>query len=111
MAPGELVVYTLAVNRQQPGLQRAEGDHAVTLLAVSSGGATGEELARVALAADDAGMPVRGIVVADPDPLDRTTGRLLPTQRALLAPLPSLMTGPVDHDDDPPVPTMRGRQG
>jgi capsular polysaccharide biosynthesis protein len=111
MTPGELVVYTLAVNRQQPGLQRAEGDHAVTLLAVSSGGATGEELARVALAADDAGMPVRGIVVADPDPLDRTTGRLLPTQRALLAPLPSLMTGPVDHDDDPPVPTMRGRQG
>ncbi|WP_323100903.1 Wzz/FepE/Etk N-terminal domain-containing protein [Intrasporangium sp. YIM S08009] len=108
---GDLVVQTLTVSRQQPGIQLAPGEHAVALLAVSSGAATGEDLARVALAADDAGVPLRGIVVANPDPLDRTTGRLLPTQRALLAPLPSLMTGPVDHDDDPPGSAARRRQG
>ncbi len=110
-ARGDLVVQTLTVSRQEPGIQVVPGENAVGLLVVSSGAATGEDLARVALAADDAGVPLQGIVVANPDPLDRTTGRLLPTQRALLAPLPSLMTGPVGHDDDPPVSTARGRQG
>jgi hypothetical protein len=60
---------------------------------VTSGTATAEDLARVALAADDAGHPISRIVVVDPDPLDRTTGRLLPTERAQHVALPSLMTG------------------
>jgi hypothetical protein len=65
----------------------------VTLLAVTAGAATADDLARVALAADDTGHPIARIVVVDPDPLDRTTGRLLPSERAHQVPLPSLMTG------------------
>jgi len=79
----------------------------VTLLAVSSGAASAEDLAALALAADEAGMPLDGIVVANPDPLDRTTGRLLPTERAVLAPLPSLMTGATGHGQ-PLVSAVRG---
>jgi len=88
----DLVVHCVTLGRQQPGSQLPRPDDAVTLLAVSAGSATAEELARVALAADEAGVPVQGIVVANPDALDRTTGRL-PAERAVLAPLPSLMTG------------------
>ncbi|MEW1954776.1 hypothetical protein [Terrabacter sp. NPDC080008] len=105
----ELEVHPVTVSRQDPArdLPRLEG--VVTLLAVSSGGATAEDLARVALAADAAGVPLVGLVVTNPDPLDRTTGRLQPAERAVLAPLPSLMTGATDHGD-PTVPTATGRK-
>ena len=46
-----------------------------TLLAVSSGAATAEQLARVAASALADGRYIAGILVADPDPADRTTGR------------------------------------
>lgn len=106
----ELEVHSATVSRQQPDpdLPRLVG--AVTLLAVSSGGATADDLARVALAADEAGVRLDGIVVTNPDPLDRSTGRLLPAERAVLAPLPSLMTGAPGHGE-PPLPTATGRKG
>jgi hypothetical protein len=92
--PGEdLVVHVAVVDRQRPELRVRAADHAVTLLAVSAGAATADDLARVALAADDAQHPIARIIVVDPDPLDRTTGRLLPSERAQHAALPSLMTG------------------
>lgn len=47
-----------------------------TVLAVSAGAATAEQLARVALNLTSAGVDISGILVADPDPGDRTTGRL-----------------------------------
>lgn len=47
-----------------------------TLLAVSAGAATAEDLARVATVAAGDGRDVTGILVADPDPSDRTTGRI-----------------------------------
>lgn len=89
----DLVVHVAVVDRQRPELRVRAADHAVTLLAVSAGSATADDLARVALAADDARHPIARIIVVDPDPLDRTTGRLLPSERAQHAPLPSLMTG------------------
>jgi hypothetical protein len=89
------VVYLAVTARQRPEVDLAEVDHAVTLLAVTSGAATPDELAKVALAADRSGHPIDRIVVVDADPLDRTTGRLLPTERAQQVPLPSLMTGSV----------------
>lgn len=89
----ELVVRLAVVSREHADLQVLGMSHGVTLLAVSSGEATPEELARVALAADEAGHAIDRIVVVDPDPLDRTTGRLLPTERAQHIPLPSLTTG------------------
>ena len=47
-----------------------------TLLGISSGVATAEQLARVAVAADAEGGEITGILVADPEPTDHTTGRL-----------------------------------
>lgn len=91
----QLVVYLAVTARQRPEIDLSGVDPAVTLLAVTSGAATPDELAKVALAADRSGHPIDRIIVVDPDPLDRTTGRLLPTERAQQVPLPSLMTGSV----------------
>ncbi len=49
-----------------------------TVLGVSAGVATAEQLARAAVSITNAGVDIAGILVADPDPADRTTGRLLP---------------------------------
>ena len=58
-----------------------------TVLGVSAGVATAEQLARVAISAASDGRDIAGIVVADPDSADQTTGRLpepsRPTQRRL----------------------------
>jgi capsular polysaccharide biosynthesis protein len=48
-----------------------------TLLAVSAGFATVEDLARVAISAADSRQTIVGIVVTNPDPDDLTTGRLV----------------------------------
>lgn len=105
---GDLVVHCMTVSRQQPEALLVHVDDVATLLVVSAGAASAEELARVALAADDAGIPLQGIVVANPDPLDRTTGRL-PAERAVLAPLPSLMTGVTEHGE-PGLGNVLGRK-
>jgi len=47
-----------------------------TVLAVSAGVATAEQLASIAVSAGDGGGAVAGIIIADPDPADQTTGRV-----------------------------------
>jgi capsular polysaccharide biosynthesis protein len=47
-----------------------------TLLGVSTGAATAEQLASMAMSAAAEGREVVGLLVADPDPSDRTTGRI-----------------------------------
>ena len=47
-----------------------------TLLGVSSGGVTAEQLASAATAAVADGHDIVGILVADPDPEDKTSGRI-----------------------------------
>jgi capsular polysaccharide biosynthesis protein len=47
-----------------------------TLLGVSTGAVTADQLARVAASSASAGRHIAGILVADPDPADPTTGRL-----------------------------------
>lgn len=47
-----------------------------TVLGVASGVATAQQLARVAASAAGDGRDIAGILVADPDPADPTTGRL-----------------------------------
>jgi len=88
----DLVVEMVVVDRRHPqfvGLDR----NAVTLLSVSANSATAEDLARSAVAAYEAGGRISGVLVADPDSLDRTTGRLLLQQRSEQAPLPIRTTG------------------
>ena len=56
-----------------------------SLLGVSAGMVTAEQLARVAVTAASSGRDIAGILVADPEPTDHTTGRIpnlvRPTQR------------------------------
>ena len=47
-----------------------------TVIGVTAGVATADQLARVAVAASSDGREITGILVADPDPADRTTGRI-----------------------------------
>jgi capsular polysaccharide biosynthesis protein len=58
-----------------------------TVLGVSAGAATAEQLARIATAAAADGREIVGIVVANPEPTDQTTGRVArlapPMRRAL----------------------------
>lgn len=88
----DLVVELALVDRRQPTLPDLQPVDAVVLV-VSSGTATEEDLARVALAAYDSGSRFRGAVVADPDSLDRTTGRLLQAQRSMEPPMPMKLVG------------------
>jgi len=60
------------------------------VLAVSAGAATAEQLARVAASAAD-GRYIAGILVADPDPADPTTGRL--PQLGRRTQMPTRITG------------------
>jgi capsular polysaccharide biosynthesis protein len=48
----------------------------VSLLGVSAGMVTAEQLARVAVTSASSGYDIAGILVADPEPTDRTTGRI-----------------------------------
>jgi hypothetical protein len=59
-------------NPQVPATMRTTS----TLLGVSAGAATADQLARVAISAVSDGREISGILVADPDPDDATTGRL-----------------------------------
>ena len=61
-----------ATDASDPASEKAHTP--VTILAVSAGGATAAQLAQAAALAADAGSIIAGIVVADPDPNDNTTG-------------------------------------
>jgi capsular polysaccharide biosynthesis protein len=91
--PVDLTIVFAVADRREPTLREVPST-AVTMLAISPGVGTREELARLAVAVDDAGSRIDGVVVADPDPSDRTTGRRTLDERALQAPLPVRLTGP-----------------
>jgi capsular polysaccharide biosynthesis protein len=65
----------------------------VAVLGVSAGAATAEELARVAVSAADSGRQIVGILVADPDLADNTTGRIAQPGRSAGSRAPSHLTG------------------
>jgi capsular polysaccharide biosynthesis protein len=68
-------VVVTVVDDQAPRMPDAPSTTA-TVLGVSAGGATAEQLARVATAAAGDGREIFGILVADPEPTDQTTGRI-----------------------------------
>ena len=96
----DLTVRVVVVDQGQPELVHRSGS-GVTLLAISSGAATPEDLARAAVAAYESGAPISGVIVVDPDPLDHTTGRLLLQQRSEQGPLPARITGIITQASPP----------
>ena len=84
---------------------------ATTVLGLSSGAATAKQLAQLAMAASTHGREIVGLVVADPDPADRTNGRF--PRRRLRAPgMPtaSAPAGPVPRPAEP-APRPAGPSG
>lgn len=67
----------------------------MTVLGVSAGAATAEQLARAAAVAAADGRQIEGILVADPDATDHTTGRLPQVARPAHRGMPARMTSMV----------------
>lgn len=70
-----LVVVVAVVDSRAPKMPDTMRTNA-TVLGVSAGAATAEQLARAAVAAAADDREITGILVADPDPTDQTTGRV-----------------------------------
>jgi capsular polysaccharide biosynthesis protein len=91
--PGDgLTIIVAVVDGETPRV--ADTMHATaTVLAVSAGAVTAEELARVAASAAADSRDIVGILVADPDPADHTTGRLPELSRPTQRKMPTRVTG------------------
>ena len=99
----DLTIFIVVVERRLPYLGDTPAS-AATILSVAAGTATEQELARVAVAVDDAGRRIDGIVVADPDQTDRTSGRHTIAERSSWPALPTRLTGvvsPASRAGDP----------
>jgi hypothetical protein len=103
----DLTINLVVVERMHPYLGDTPATEA-TLLAVGSATATDQELARVAVAVDDAGRRIDGVVVADPDQGDRTSGRHTMDERSRQLALPTRLTG-VPSADRPGAENLRSR--
>ena len=89
-----LTIVVAVVDGQDP--QVADTVRATaTVLGVSAGVVTAEQVARVAASAAAAGRDIAGILVADPDPDDPTTGRLPQLARPAHRRGPTRITGRV----------------
>jgi capsular polysaccharide biosynthesis protein len=91
-ARARLVVIVTVVDSRTP--QIAGGIRAnATVLGVSAGAVTAEQLASVATNAADDRRHIDGILVADPDPADQTTGRIPQLVRPTRGLPPARITG------------------
>ncbi len=92
-----LTIVVVVVDGRAPRLAETVPT-AATALAVSAGAATAEQLARVAVSAADNGRDIAGIIVANPDPSDHTTGGIpqpvRPSRRSMPTRLPGAGYGP-----------------
>lgn len=69
-----LTVVVAVVDARNPAA--AAAPTSVTILGVTAGAATADQLARVAASAAAHGSSIDGILIGDPDPTDPTTGRI-----------------------------------
>src|SRR5919199_6413717 len=88
----DLTIVLAVADRDEPTLRQIPPT-AVTALAISPGVGTREELARLAVAVDDAGRRIDGVVMAGPGPTHRATGGGALGERARQTPLPLRVTG------------------
>jgi capsular polysaccharide biosynthesis protein len=71
----DLTVTAAVVDAERPALPDFLRPGTTTVISVSAGHASAEQLARLAILAADRGQPVRGIFVANPGADDQTVGR------------------------------------
>ena len=88
-----LVIVVAVVDSRAPKMPDTMRTGAA-VIGVSAGAATAEQLARAAVVAGADGREITGILVADPDPTDQTTGRIPQLGQARRA-LPSRLRGVV----------------
>jgi capsular polysaccharide biosynthesis protein len=89
--PDALLIVVAVVDGRAPKLPEMLHTSA-TVMGVSAGAATAEELARAAVAAAADDREILGILVADPESTDRTTGRI-PLVRSARRRLPNRLRG------------------
>ena len=87
-----LTVFVAVVDGQTPKVAETVPG-SVAVLAVSAGAATAGQLARVAASAAADGLEITGILVADPDPADTTTGLAPDLSRPGRRKMPTRLTG------------------
>jgi hypothetical protein len=88
---GGLVIVAVVVDGEAPRVA-ATIRATTTILGATSGAVTARQLTRVAASAAGDGRDITGILVADPDPDDPTTGRLPQLARLGSRPMPTRMT-------------------
>ena len=88
-----LVIVVTVVDSRAPAMPDTMPTKA-TVIGVSAGAATAEQLARAAVVAGADGWDVTGILIADPEPTDQTTGRIAHLGRPARR-LPNRMRGVV----------------
>ena len=91
MASAGLTIVVAVVDSKNPRVtdtMRA----AATVLAVSAGAVTAEQLARIATSAATDGRDIAGTLVANPDPADHTTGRVPELSRPAQRRMPTRIT-------------------
>jgi len=91
---GRLSIVVAVVDPQSPMIARTMRARS-TLLGVTSGAVTADQLARVAASAAGDGRDIAGILVANPSRTDQTTGRLPRLVPADQTTMPTRMTGAV----------------
>ena len=91
-AASEFAVVVSAVNGADPKVG-ATMEATATVIGVSAGAVTADQLARVGISAVRSGRDVSGILVANPDPLDHTTGRAPQLAAPAARRMPSRMAG------------------
>ncbi len=94
---GSRLVIAVHVHDADPSRRTQLAPGRGTILAVSSNAVTADELAELAIASADAGLAVLGIVVANPDDDDSTTGRFPQPARPATT-IPRRVTGTTTKD-------------
>jgi capsular polysaccharide biosynthesis protein len=90
----ELAVVVGVIDSQDPQ-PRFAIDPTVTVLGVSAGTASAQQLARVAMTSADNDHEIAGILVADPDPSDTTTGQAPHLARPVRRAAPTRLSGKI----------------
>lgn len=92
LSDGKLTVVVVVVDGKNPHVPDTLRTTS-TVLAVSAGAATAEQLAKVAVSAAADSREIIGILVADPESTDRTTGRIPQLLRPRYRRLPTRLRG------------------